>query len=420
VSVELGQTSNPIDLVPGAPTSLFESATSWRLRAETANDVAERLASFPTPEGWEGEAADAFDKRLRDVADAWTRLGQVLSGAADGIEQYATTLGWAQQKAGDAIAMWNAAQSLTAQGVQQRRDMERLAGPTDILPPAVDGGEPLRAEARALLGYARAEVLTAGDSAASALRTSADMAPPAPDPWAVAGAVASAIVDVQVTIQWNALVDVVNGVASFGNALIQNPELLLAILGGGAMIGGGAGLMGGGGAVSLTGAGAAVGVPAAAGGYALAGAGVAVAGVGATAAAIEAMGASRVELLERRGEDRGDGRDDEGHFVGSDNKPWVDKEKQGLDELEEVQGQPVVRDKVRAQVEGGNPNGRYYDGLIENADGTYTAAEIKSGGAGRTPEQRQFDDAVNSGTPAEATLNGKKITIVNVILKVVP
>jgi len=80
----------------------------------------------------------------------------------------------------------------------------------------------------------------------------------------------------------------------------------------------------------------------------------------------------------------------------------------------------VIRDRVRADVPGGNPNGRFFDGFIKNDDGTYIAIEVKSGTATRTPAQRLFDEIINSGTPATAQLNGETIRIVGVILKEVP
>lgn len=121
----------------------------------------------------------------------------------------------------------------------------------------------------------------------------------------------------------------------------------------------------------------------------------------------------------RHGIDRGDGRDDYGHFVGSGNKPWSDKEQIGLDEVSDEIGADVIRDQVRARVDGRDQN-RYYDGLYQNADGTYTGVEVKSGSATRDAAQQGFDDSVSRSNPATANLNGEAIQIVQVILKEVP
>jgi uncharacterized protein YukE len=414
---ELGQTSDPVALVPGSAAGVGEAAAAWRSKAGVARDAGARLQSLRTPEGWDGDAAAGFAARRVSAAESFTKLADVLVSCADALDAYVTTLGWAQQKAGDAIAMWAQAQTLTLQSQREQRQMERLAGPTDILPPAVDGGEHLRIAAKALLAHARAELDAAGSAAATTVEAAASVTPESPDPWQVAGLLISAMFEMQVTLHWNSLVDIVNGAASFGNALIQHPETLLAILGGGAMIGGGVGLMGGGGAVSLTGIGATVGAPAAAGGFALAGAGVAAAGAGAVAAAVNALGPDRVELLERRGEDRGDGRDDGGRYAnGQESKPWVDKEAQGVKEVEDELGVQVRTDKVRANVEGTNRD-RFFDGFFKNDDGTYTGVEIKSGSATQTASQREFDSLVTRDNPATATIDGEVVRITGVYVK---
>jgi len=128
----------------------------------------------------------------------------------------------------------------------------------------------------------------------------------------------------------------------------------------------------------------------------------------------------------RHGVDRGDGRDDYGHFVGSENRPWVDKEKIGLDQVADDLQVPVVREQVRSSIDGfrqpgaSSDQGRFFDGLFKNADGTYTGIEIKSGDAGRTAAQEAFDAAVSPTSPATAILDGERIRIVDVILREVP
>lgn len=116
--------------------------------------------------------------------------------------------------------------------------------------------------------------------------------------------------------------------------------------------------------------------------------------------------------------DRGDGRDNKGRFTG-DGGYGKDYEKQGLDALAERRGVTIERKQVKASVDGVD-NGRLFDGLIDNGDGTWTAVEVKGGTATRNAAQRAFDNAVNAGTPAYATLDGVRIKITSVILEVVP
>ncbi|KJQ53332.1 hypothetical protein [Microbacterium sp. SA39] len=129
-----------------------------------------------------------------------------------------------------------------------------------------------------------------------------------------------------------------------------------------------------------------------------------------------------------RGVDRGDGRDHLGHYAnGQENKPWVDKEKLGLENYGNDNDVEVITTQVRVDYPGSPQDGRRYDGLVRNDDGpnTYDGIEIKSGDAianytrpGNT--QYQFDNAVNDGTPAHGRLDGQDILVTRVIVREEP
>lgn len=118
-----------------------------------------------------------------------------------------------------------------------------------------------------------------------------------------------------------------------------------------------------------------------------------------------------------RRHDRGDGRDAEGKFTGKGGY-GKDYEARGIAELEEQFG-PIETRQVRSSVEGSS-NGRFYDGLIRNPDGTYTGVEIKGGTATRNAQQREFDKLISPSNPARATLDGDPIVITLVVLKEIP
>jgi hypothetical protein len=126
----------------------------------------------------------------------------------------------------------------------------------------------------------------------------------------------------------------------------------------------------------------------------------------------------------RRGVDRGDGRDDLGHFVGSENRPWSDKEKLGLEHYAADNEVDVITKQVKVDYDGSPQDGRRYDGLVKNDDGpnTYDGVEVKSGSAldkyarpGNT--QYEFDTAVNAGKPAHGMLDGKEIAVTRVFIQ---
>lgn len=420
--MELGQTTDPCDLVPGSLAGLDENVRGWRGHAATARQITDRLRGAPPPEEWEGAGAKAFTGRLVEAATQWEQVAANLEDAADALDRYATVLGWAQHKAADAITMWEAARAQTLAGMESYREAERKAAGTGVVPWYVDAGANERADALSLLEYARAEVREAGDSAASTMDS---FLPARAVTWNDVGAVFLATLAVQGQIQWNALADLVNGAASVGNAIIQNPDALLALLGGGALtLGGGAAAVGGGG-LAATGVGAVPGGAAAAGGVAAVGTGGALAALGASRLAREAAGSAGVMLMEKQhGVDRGDGRDEYGRFAnGQENKPWVDKERQGLDEVERETGLDVERQRARSSVTGSSQE-RYFDGYIKNEDGTYTAIEVKSGTGlqkymRNAENQKLFDESISPSHPATANIRGEKITITGVLVQVV-
>ncbi|WP_144783313.1 hypothetical protein [Microbacterium sp. BH-3-3-3] len=291
------------------------------------------------------------------------------------------------------------------------------------MPFYTDAGAATRSDAQSLLAYARSEVRDAGDTAAHALTA---ITPPEALTWEGAGALFLGALVLQGQIHWDTLANLVNGTASVGNAILRNPDALLALLGGGAMmIGGGAAALGGGG-LAATGVGSVPGGAAVAGGIAAAGSGGALAAAGASKLAGEAMGGAGVMLMEKQhGVDRGDGRDDYGQFApGQGTKPWVDKEKQGLDEIEDEVSATVERKRVASSIEGSSQK-RFFDGLYKNSDGSYTAVEVKSGSAfdrylRGEGQQRGFDESISPESPATATLNGETISISRVRVKEMP
>ncbi|ERK70667.1 hypothetical protein N136_02978, partial [Leifsonia aquatica ATCC 14665] len=152
------------------------------------------------------------------------------------------------------------------------------------------------------------------------------------------------------------------------------------------------------------------------------GAGTTAVGHGIFRAVAAASGDSAVNPVQKQeGIDRGDGRDDYGKYASGNGGDRIaaNKEEIGLKDVEDRFGVEVIRDKVRASVDG-TDKGRFYDGLFKNADGTYTAIEVKSGGASPTASQREFDGLVSADNPARAMLHGKLIEITRVIPKEVP
>ncbi len=121
--------------------------------------------------------------------------------------------------------------------------------------------------------------------------------------------------------------------------------------------------------------------------------------------------------------DRGDRRDARGRFTENNGgaHTYADYERQGREvysQQREEAGKPLqrmVEEQRKAHVEGVE-QGRFYDGLAQEADGTWTGIENKHGKASLRPEQREFDQAVSPDNPARVRLDtGEEIEVVRVV-----
>lgn len=433
--LELGMTTDPVALVPGSYAAVRTVAATWRSRSEAATALRDGLGRLEVESAWQGHPYEKYLERAEYLRSSWVRCGELLMNGAAALSAYGDALQWAQDEAARAIDLWEQAEVETVASRDAHRatvrELERdlQLRHLEVALPFVDGGADLRAQALDTLTNARGVLDRYAVDAATAIHDSADAAPvetprqaESSRNWAVAGAVGTVAFETAVL---NPAIDQLNFLASMGNALINHPDILLELLGGVAMIVGGGSMMGGGGALAVTGVGAVPG-----GGLAWAGAGVAGAGllgVGHAAGrwTSEATGDDATTAVERRPpHPEYGGRDIEGKYNGDGQRPWVDTEKIGLDQVAKETGRDVIHDKVRATIEGYNHRAdaltdqhRYYDGLIRNDDGTYTGIEVKGGTGSRDAAQRGFDSTVSPERPATATLNGKTIQIVRVILK---
>jgi len=251
---ELGETDDPHALVPGDAASITATAQQLRTRGDTLHEAGSGLQRIDTSDGWSGEAADTFRAKFQGQPGKWLEAGDCFHSAADALTNYSTTLTWAQQEAARAVAQWNAGQDATRQATAQHQQAEQQAG-TSL--PFQDPGEAGRKAAREILDNARHQLGSAGDSAAGTVGTARDKAPKKPGFWSKVG---DFFEDVGAGLA-NAGGHVVNGLASFGNAMIHHPGDTAAMAGGvGLMLLGAAGDVGGG-ALDVTVAGAVIGVP---------------------------------------------------------------------------------------------------------------------------------------------------------------
>lgn len=421
MTAELGQTHDAVDLVPGSVSSIRAAAEEWKSRAHGAESVRTDLSKLDDDGSWKGRAYDRYLARYDRQLLHWQHTGEQLTAGAHALYSYADALEWAQHEADRAITMWDEAeaQGVAAMAAHQEQVRRLRAGQglrnltLDV--PFHDPSRPAHQAAQDVLFHARMtldvfarDCATALDAAAAAAR----MPLTQPERQSAVRSMATRLfVDTVAVRPFQSLIDFLSTAA---RTLSQHPDILLELLGGAALVVGGAAVTVGGGGVSVTGAGALAGIPTAAQGAGLVAAGGGMVG--------HATGRWYNEAERNHGIDRGDGRDERGHWAkGQEIKPWEDKERIGLGNVARARRVKVIRDKIRANFDGSpQEGGRYYDGLFKNPDGTYSAVEVKSGSAvprynSPSSVQRQFDEAVNAGTPAHATLNGERITITKIV-----
>jgi hypothetical protein len=238
---ELGQTDNPVALLPGNPPAIVATVASMRAYGDALHLAGAGLARIDTADGWSGPAADAFRAAFTGQPARWTEAGDAFHTAADGLEDYHRVLVWAQEQAAAAIAQYSRGNAATAAAQSQ----------------ADDPGEADRHAAQATLADARARVASAGNEVAGPIAAARDKAPRKPGFWDKVG---DFFEDVGADLE-NGGARVVNGLASIGNAVIHHPGDVatmaagvgLTILAGGADAGGVA--------LDGTGVGAIAGVP---------------------------------------------------------------------------------------------------------------------------------------------------------------
>lgn len=284
---DLGETNDPKALVPGDMESTRQTAWSMTVYGDLLHKAGAGLQRIDTTEGWSGEAADAFRSAYDGEPKKWLQAGDCFHSASKALNDYISSLTWAQFQATEAVRLWEEGEAATQQATREREAAARQA-PSGTAPvPFSDPGETNRRAARDILHRARTQLTAAGDVAAEAVGRARDQAPEQPG-WLEHAASAVG----------NAGAHLVNGAASIGNAALQNPESVVAMAAGVGLTavsatGEVAGL-----ALDATGAGAAAGAPLGAISTAGITAGVGMAGAGMANIAYHAAGDDTVEPLD--------------------------------------------------------------------------------------------------------------------------
>ena len=105
--MRLGETDDPLALIPGDPASIAGVAGRMYGYATVLSEAGNGLKSIDATNGWTGAAGDAFRKRFQGEPGRWLVAGACFRDAASALDRYIPTLVWAQQQAGAAIQLWS-------------------------------------------------------------------------------------------------------------------------------------------------------------------------------------------------------------------------------------------------------------------------------------------------------------------------
>jgi RHS repeat-associated protein len=195
--LELGQTSDPAQLVHGDPGAIRSTTTRLTTFSGTFGETARGLQEMDTAH-WTGAAADAFRARFAPHPARWQDASSATSTAAGALESYAGAVESAQGQARQAITRYEQGGQATAQAqasynaqVAAYNDAAQaynaqlasgtVPGPAPAQPePFDDPGVALRQQAAQLLGDARNARDAAAATAAGAIRRATSLAPAEP------------------------------------------------------------------------------------------------------------------------------------------------------------------------------------------------------------------------------------------------
>jgi len=121
---ELGQTTDPVALVPGSFGDIDAIVALCERRAGVAGQAADIVGRKKSIDDWTGTAADAYTVRVTRLARAWSDAEDALSRVATAMRVYRSALEKARQRATIAIDGWD-----YAEGLQRREQAEAAGGP---------------------------------------------------------------------------------------------------------------------------------------------------------------------------------------------------------------------------------------------------------------------------------------------------
>lgn len=202
--LQLGETTDPAELVHGDPAAIRSSASKLHTFSGAFGETAGGLRGLDTGH-WTGAAGDAFRAKFAPHPAQWQDAASATGTAAGALESYAGAVESAQGQAGQAITLYEQGQQASASAqaayntqvaaynsAAQAYNTKLASGQDPGAAPAEPGafsdpGQIMREQAAQILGDARSARDAASASAASAIRPATGLAPAEPSFWSQVG-----------------------------------------------------------------------------------------------------------------------------------------------------------------------------------------------------------------------------------------
>ncbi|MEE1941120.1 DUF6531 domain-containing protein [Streptomyces sp. TRM 70361] len=195
--LQLGQTEDPKKLIYGSASKLRSTAGHLKDFQKAFDNVGKGIKGLDSS-GLEGEAAEAFRTKAAEEPPRWFKAADACEKAAKALEDFASTVEWAQGRAKEAIAKYKAAVKASEDARTEHNgkvDAYNEAadaynakvkaggdpGPKPTPPGEFKDPGPARAEAaEEILAEARKQRNEAAEKARTAVRAARDAAPAKP------------------------------------------------------------------------------------------------------------------------------------------------------------------------------------------------------------------------------------------------
>lgn len=177
MSAGLSITADPVDLIPGSTEALYDDARALESSAEELEGAAAGVRRR-TVASWVGDAADGWDERRPQLAEAMEAPAEVYRSAAEVLRAHAGMIEWAREECHVAIALWRKGEAERSyDGLQCLAGSPPMGAPQQTVVEGqrwsigLDPGYETRMLALQVLEAAREEVRLSAEAAAALLDT---------------------------------------------------------------------------------------------------------------------------------------------------------------------------------------------------------------------------------------------------------